>query len=93
MVRQMARPRPLPPFWRESEASTCWKRPKMASSLSAGMPRPWSMTERVTPVTPGRSMTETVELGGENLTAFESRLVSTCSRRSGSAAISTWVVS
>jgi hypothetical protein len=25
----MARPRPLPPFWRESDASTCWKRPKI----------------------------------------------------------------
>jgi hypothetical protein len=33
-------PSPVPPFCRESEASTCWKRPKMVSSLSAGMPRP-----------------------------------------------------
>ena len=40
MVRQIARPSPVPPFWRESEASTCWKRPKMDSSLSAGIPRP-----------------------------------------------------
>ena len=44
MLRQMARPRPVPPFWRESEASTCWKRSKIDSSLSAGMPRPSSAT-------------------------------------------------
>ena len=44
MVRQMARPRPVPPFWRASEGSTCWKRSKMESSLSAGMPRPSSET-------------------------------------------------
>ncbi len=93
MVRQMASPRPVPPFCRESEASTCWKRPKIVSSLSAGIPRPWSITERITPVTPGRSMTLTGELGGENLTAFESRLVTTWSRRSGSAEISTLVAS
>ena len=29
-------------------------------------------------------MTDTVELGGENFTAFESRLVITCNRRSAS---------
>src|SRR6266851_4593323 len=44
MLRQMARPRPVPPLARESEASTWWKRSKMCSSLSAGMPRPWSRT-------------------------------------------------
>ena len=33
IVRQMARPRPVPPFCRESEASTCWKRPKIALQL------------------------------------------------------------
>ena len=93
MVRQIASPRPLPPFWRESEASTCWNRPKIVSSLSAGMPRPWSITESVTPLAPGRSITEMVELGGENLTAFDSRLVITCSRRSASPVISTWVLS
>jgi hypothetical protein len=37
MLRQMASPRPLPPLSRASEESTCWKRPKTASSLSGGM--------------------------------------------------------
>ncbi len=65
----------------------------MDSSLSAGMPRPWSMTDSVTPADPGRIITDTVEFGGENFTAFDSRLVITCSSRSGSPEISTCVVS
>ena len=44
MLRQMASPRPVPPKARESEASPCWNRSKICSSLSAGMPRPWSRT-------------------------------------------------
>lgn len=44
--RQIGRPRPVPPFSRESEASTCPKRSKMESSLSAGMPRPPSRTAK-----------------------------------------------
>ncbi len=51
------------------------------------------MTESVTPVDPGRIITETVELGGENFTAFDSRLVRTCSSRSTSPETSTLVVS
>src|SRR6202022_3294398 len=40
MLRQIASPSPVPPFSRESLTSTCPKRSKMDSSLSAGMPRP-----------------------------------------------------
>ena len=63
MVRQMARPRPVPPFWRESEASTCWKRSKMESSLSTGMPRPWSETRSRMASTEASMRTSTSDCG------------------------------
>ena len=58
----------------------------MLSSLSAGTPRPSSMTLTVTPSEARTVTTRTVERGGENLTALLSRLVSTWSRRSESIA-------
>ena len=45
MVRQIARPSPVPPFWRASVSSTCLNRSKTLSSLSTGMPRPLSEME------------------------------------------------
>jgi hypothetical protein len=48
MLRQSARPRPVPPRSRESDASPCWKRSKMRSSFSGAMPRPWSSTVKQT---------------------------------------------
>ena len=84
MVRQMARPRPVPPFWRASEGSTCWKRSKMVSSLSAGMPRPSSTTLRRRSRGRLRCGCGRWWLAGENLMAFERRLVRTWRMRSGS---------
>ena len=37
---QIGRPRPVPPFWRPSDDSTCWKRSKIASWCETGMPAP-----------------------------------------------------
>ena len=85
MLRQIARPRPVPPFLLASPDSTCWKRSKTASSLSAGMPRPRSTTFSATELVSESIWTETFESSGENLIAFESRFVSTCRMRSGSA--------
>src|SRR5205823_6347189 len=38
MLRQMASPRPVPPFARAREASTRWKRSKSCGSASLGTP-------------------------------------------------------
>ncbi len=83
--RQMARPSPVPPLLRESVESTCWKRPKIDSSWSAGMPRPVSRTvKRISP--PRRTeLICTVAPGGENFTALPTRFVSVCRTRSASA--------
>jgi len=77
MLRQMARPRPVPPFWRASEGSICWKRSKMLSSLSVGMPRPSSTTFKRMESEVASVWMRTVEATGENLMALERRLVTT----------------
>ena len=42
---QMERPRPVPPYSRVVEVSTCVNFSKMVSILSAGIPIPVSVTE------------------------------------------------
>ncbi len=66
----------MPPFSRESEASTCWKRPKIDSSLSAGMPRPASLTSKIASSPSRLQDTRTLLPAGENLTALLIRFVS-----------------
>src|SRR5271170_1722076 len=44
--RQMDSPRPVPPYWRVVDESTCVKSSKMDESLSLGMPTPVSATEK-----------------------------------------------
>ena len=46
--RLIASPRPVPPWARESEESTCSKGSKIASSMSVGTPRPGSCTRKTT---------------------------------------------
>ena len=80
----MLRPRPVPPFCRASVASTCTNFSNTRSRYSSGMPVPWSRTVmRV--VVPSFSMpTTTSPPRGENLTALDRRLMTTCVIRSGS---------
>ena len=40
---EMARPNPVPPYFRVVEASACTNRPKMHGNFSAGMPMPVSL--------------------------------------------------
>ena len=82
---QIASPSPVPPCWRVSEASTWWKRSKIRSSWSAGMPRPWSRDgeQDVGAVGDGGDRDRRRPVG-ENFTALASRLTSTCTRRSPS---------
>ena len=84
MLRQIASPSPVPPFSRESLTSTWPNRSKMDSSLSAGMPRPSSRTRNSSSPADLRLQSRPCRRGGENLMAFESKLVRTCSSRSGS---------
>src|ERR1039458_1515805 len=85
MPRAMARPRPLPLFSRASEMSTWLKRSKIASSWSAGMPLPLSVTENRAHPSPRPTVTVTRLSRGENLIALPSRLTSVCTTRSASA--------
>ena len=55
------------------------------SSLSAGIPRPWSTTLKSSELGFESIWTATVEPTGENFTAFDRRFVSTCRIRSESA--------
>jgi hypothetical protein len=43
--REIARPRPVPPYFRLVEPSACWNASKMICCLSVGMPMPVSVTE------------------------------------------------
>ena len=43
---QMARPRPVPPYFRVVELSACSNGRKIADCLSAGMPMPVSRTSK-----------------------------------------------
>jgi len=70
MLRQMASPSPVPPFLLESVDSTCWKRSKMLSSLSTGMPRPRSITFSDQRVGVGVDHDRDRRASGENLIAF-----------------------
>src|SRR5712691_1667495 len=42
--RQIARPRPVPPYWRDGESSTCLKSSKIFSWCSGEIPMPESFT-------------------------------------------------
>ena len=41
--RLMARPRPVPPYFRLVLPSACWKALKMMRCLSGGMPKVWEL--------------------------------------------------
>ena len=85
MLRQSARPSPVPPRARESLASPCWKRSKIRSSFSGAMPRPWSSTIKQTSPAPEAMVPAScaairmVVSGGENLMALVTSSFSTCS--------------
>ena len=71
----IARPRPVPPFSRASEASTWLNRSKIVRSWFVGIPRPVSCTEKVACCPSRVAVMDTVAPGGENLIALPSRLV------------------
>ena len=89
----MDRPRPVPPNLRLMVPSACWKASKMVRSCSGGMPMPVSVTSNAsTPsatVSAGvvkrssarRRMASVTSPDEVNLTAFDSRLRSTCCSR------------
>ena len=86
----IARPRPVPPKRRVIDTSACtnsWNRPAICSAL---MPMPVSCTDRRSAtrsgVQPSGSVSTTRRTwpAGVNLTALDSRLASTCCRRSAS---------
>ncbi len=79
---EMARPRPVPPFWRVSDESACENFWKMRWRNSSGIPGPLSLTSTRTRPACRPSSTSTVPCAGENLMALDSRLVITWSRRS-----------
>ena len=90
----------MPPYLRAVPASACWNASKMIFCFSVGMPMPVSLTLKATTVgalpsvgwsalqpsvtTPTRSRTAPRSV---NLSAFDSRFFTTCSRRFGSVAI------
>ena len=84
----MAKPRPVPPYWRVVEESACVKLSKIISVLSAAIPIPVSVTLNRNQIpapassgsTPGstRSVTEPCAV---NFTAFPKRLTRICSNR------------
>src|SRR5271167_5110828 len=47
MRLEIARPSPVPPFWRVFELSICWNSPKIRSWSASAMPGPVSRTVRV----------------------------------------------
>ena len=88
--RLMVSPSPVPPKRRVVDVSACVKGSKIASSLSAGMPMPVSITSIsrriVVPSSIQRSRTVTAPCW-VNLIALPTRLVIVCRRREGSARI------
>ena len=86
--REMARPRPAPPWRRVSAVSTCSNSPKMRSASSGGMPGPLSATAktmRSAPVTAVPRSTEKVTPPASvNLTPLPARLRSTWRSRARS---------
>ena len=85
----MLSPSPVPPRWRLSWASAWAKRSNTRAWNAGGMPGPSSVTLRR--AQPGRCARPTVTVlpDGVNLIAFDSRLLSTCTRRSWSIAACT----
>ena len=86
--RLMARPRPVPPYFRLVVPSACWNASKMMRCLSSGIPMPVSRTEKAIHSWPARRGEPSAEPivkvtppFSVNLNAFESRLRSTCCRR------------
>ncbi len=84
MPRQMASPRPVPPTERTLLPSSCWNFLKSLPMSSGAMPRPRSVTRSSSCAPARRVVTCTVDPAGENLMAFESRFVTTCTMRSPS---------
>jgi hypothetical protein len=77
-------PMPSPPRERSMVWCACTNRSKIRGSISAGMPTPESTT-RTTASSPSRpTNTLTVRSPCENLSAFDSRLPTICSRRTAS---------
>src|SRR5829696_5640523 len=79
---EIARPRPVPPFWRVELLSTCWNSSKMRFWSSGAMPGPVSRTamSKKPSAAPAAISTEPLSV---NLIALPTRFSSTCvSRRS-----------
>ncbi len=92
--RLIARPRPVPPYFRLVLASACWNASKMIFCFSSGMPMPVSETSKATTVGAWRKvgcsglhppvaaeMLRRTPPWAVNLKAFDSRFLSTCCRR------------
>ena len=74
----MLSPSPVPPFWRASVASAWANFSKMRGLNSSGMPGPWSRTVMRTSLPALLDRHHDLSPRGENLIAFDSRLVTTC---------------
>ena len=89
--RLMTRPRPVPPYLREVEASACTKAWNSLPSCSGLRPMPVSLTWKASQGVPSgpvsRSTSSETVPWSVNLLAFESRLKSTWRRRVMSACI------
>ena len=86
--REMARPKPVPPYLRVVELSSWLKGVNSACKRSEGMPMPESLTsKRSNPSgepSRGARTRRTTSPRSVNFTALPTRLTSTCFRRSGS---------
>src|SRR3954469_18559503 len=80
---EIARPRPVPPFWRVELLSTCWNSSKMRFWSSGAMPGPVSRTamSKKPSAAPAAISTEPLSV---NLIALPTRLSSTWVRRRSS---------
>ena len=83
--RTMLRPKPVPPFCRESEASAWANLPKIRSRKASGIPAPRSITLMRRRRSSADTRTVTFPPRGENLVALERRFETTCINRSSSA--------
>ena len=84
MPRAMLSPSPVPPLFRDAAPPACWKRPKILSVNSGGMPGPRSRTSTVIASSPLCAERSTVAPAGENLIALDTRFVNTWISRSAS---------
>ena len=80
----MLRPSPVPPRCRVEVVSAWLNFSKIRAWKSGGIPLPRSVTRRRANPFSAVTPTSTTPPDGENLTAFDSRLLSTCCMRSGS---------